>query len=400
MKWHFAVGLVMMVTLLAVPQAHGLKEFPFIPGSGTNPNYKTPDAKGPVAVLFDDDAADLLPIFWNDGDTLPEANREEREVFTGLSSMRVTPLQRYASRIQGWAYRIVKEPKNPGEFRYVRFAWKKVGGNGITIQFYNGSTSSWEQRYTAGVNPQSWPAKSVSKDSPREWTVVTRDLFEDFGEMNISGMAFSPLDGTCGYFDHVCLGRTIEDLDKHLDAALGKVAPKTAPTEKEIKQLVEDLRGGDQAKASAALRALLASAPDVVPVLLKMKQTAPQIDLDEAKKKIAKYTKELEDDSFDVRETATKELLKLGTISQCSEEVQRLANSQQSSPEVLYRANFILKKWGVTGTDLPPETAIKLRSIRILERAKTKEALAELEVLSQEKGTAGEVARTALKRLK
>ena len=51
--------------------------------------------------------------------------------------------------------------------------------------------------------------------APGEWTVVTRDLFKDFGgAFLLHGMALTPMDGTAGYYDHMYLGRTIEDLDK------------------------------------------------------------------------------------------------------------------------------------------------------------------------------------------
>ena len=55
--------------------------------------------------------------------------------------------------------------------------------------------------------------KIVDDKLPDEWTVVTRDLFADFGEFTLNGLAFSPIDGAHAYFDHIYLGHTVDDLD-------------------------------------------------------------------------------------------------------------------------------------------------------------------------------------------
>ena len=49
--------------------------------------------------------------------------------------------------------------------------------------------------------------------------LATIDLFKDFGERTLSGIAFT-IHGGPGYFDHVYLGRGIEDLDR-IDVGLG-----------------------------------------------------------------------------------------------------------------------------------------------------------------------------------
>ena len=38
---------------------------------------------------------------------------------------------------------------------------------------------------------------------PTSFTVVTRDLFADFGEFTFTGIALSPLDGDDALFDHI-----------------------------------------------------------------------------------------------------------------------------------------------------------------------------------------------------
>ena len=43
--------------------------------------------------------------------------------------------------------------------------------------------------------------------------VVTRDLFADFGEFTLTGLALSPLDGQPALYDHLYLGKSAAELD-------------------------------------------------------------------------------------------------------------------------------------------------------------------------------------------
>ena len=76
-------------------------------------------------------------------------------------------------------------------------------------------------RYFAGENLAGfYPALQVSPQVPRNWEVVTRDLYTDFGGVpfTLTGMAFTSMDGFA-LFDHIYLGRTVADLDKVTNAA-------------------------------------------------------------------------------------------------------------------------------------------------------------------------------------
>src|SRR5262249_30636502 len=146
---------------------------------------------------------------------------ELRDFYSGVSSLRVTPFQRFRARIAGWEYPIVEKPQ-AGQYRYLRFAWKRDGGAGIMIQLH--SNGSWNQRYYAGTRSNqtaTWgPMIEVTPKLPGEWTVVTRDLFKDFGAVTLHGIALTPMEGgVAGYFDHIYLGRSIEDLDRASDEA-------------------------------------------------------------------------------------------------------------------------------------------------------------------------------------
>jgi hypothetical protein len=83
-----------------------------------------------------------------------------------------------------WAYKIVEKPKTADEFRYLRFAWRKDGGGSVLIAFAinNGQWSG--KRYVAGPYNLGGSGIKVAELAPTEWTVVTRDLFKDYGELS------------------------------------------------------------------------------------------------------------------------------------------------------------------------------------------------------------------------
>ncbi len=53
----------------------------------------------------------------------------------------------------------------------------------------------------------------VAPALPAAFTVVTRDLFFDFGEFTLTGLGLAPLDGTFALFDHIYLGKTPADFE-------------------------------------------------------------------------------------------------------------------------------------------------------------------------------------------
>jgi len=337
----------------------------------TGVGYTAPKSDGAVVELLDEETGPLFPLLNNDTGGEPgSVIREDRDVFTGVEAARVTPLQRYSSRIPGWGYRIVETPKNPGEFRYLRFAWKKIGGSGIMLQLHD-NAKSWFHRYYAGRNAMGWaPATSVSDQLPGEWEVVTRDLFKEAGAFTLTGIALTPFDGTAGLFDHILLGRTVADLDEATKAALGKVKPTTPLTGKERDAHWADLIGLDAKKAAAALRLFLASSPDQVQFIRDRLGDTPGNDTTAL---IHKFIRELDSDSFDLREQATSELIKLGASVI---DPLREAGMTTTSDEVRFRARIILKRLGGSTTGgLPVSKAARTaRVIRVLERAGTADA--------------------------
>ncbi len=145
-------------------------------------------------VLFDE-ASDLC-LHLNEGDgTL---RLDPQEAYAGHFCLWVSPLQRYNARIPGWDFRIRENPK-PGEFRYLRFAWKSGGAKGIMLELAaDGAWPPAEQpvrRYCAGENTTGWAAVQLSGEAPQEWIVVERDLWQDFGEFTLTGLAPTAMGG-------------------------------------------------------------------------------------------------------------------------------------------------------------------------------------------------------------
>lgn len=159
-------------------------------------------------VLFEDDAAFLSLLTQGDG----KARLEPGDRFSGAASLRITPPQRFADRVPNWQYRIVEKPQ-PGEFRYLRFAWKSPAGQGVMLEL--AADGRWPppdkplRRYCAGKNTTGWAAMETAPEPPREWTVVTCDLWKDFGPFTITGIAPTAM-GSDALFDRIELLRTLD----------------------------------------------------------------------------------------------------------------------------------------------------------------------------------------------
>jgi hypothetical protein len=236
------------------------------------PALAVPGNPPPVVELFEDDARTLLGQLTHGGITGGEMNpasAETDDVFSGTTALRVAVTQRFAPDIKEWDFVITEKPK-AGEYRYLRFAWKKAAPGGpIMLQFHTRKpVRDWIIRYYMGPGPP-WASKVLAPFGPGEWVVVTRDLFKDFGAVTLGGIAFSPLEGGDGLFDHLLLGRTVEDLDRATAAALLRTDPKRPLTAERLKQLWADLGSPDEIAAESAVWALVAGRKEAVPFLLK-----------------------------------------------------------------------------------------------------------------------------------
>ncbi len=65
--------------------------------------------------------------------------------------------------------------------------------------------------YYSGQNTSGWAAVEVSPLAPRQWTVVTRDLWRDFGSFTLTGLAPTALGGEA-LFDRIELLRSLDSV--------------------------------------------------------------------------------------------------------------------------------------------------------------------------------------------
>jgi len=171
----------------------------------------------PLHTLFEDERQFVSLLYEGKG----QATLERLDRYSGTAALRVTADQRYRSQMPGWGLKIAENPVE-GEFRYLRFAWKKSGGDNILLQLNaNGSFGPQRgkggpaYRYEAGPAENSFNAAAikVASELPSTWVVVTRDLFADFGEFRLDGISLTPGPGDYGLFDHIYLARSESDLN-------------------------------------------------------------------------------------------------------------------------------------------------------------------------------------------
>jgi hypothetical protein len=268
-----------------------------------------------VVELFEDDTEGLIPQLTMGGIGGGEAvgiGADKDDVFTGKVSLRVAAMQRFSPDIKAWNYTITEKPKE-GEYRYLRFAWKKTGEGPIMIQFHTRTPNAdWNIRYYMGANGAPWPAKELSRIAPTEWQVVTCDLFKDSGALSIGGVAFTPYQGADGLFDHILLGRTIDDLDKVTAKALFGTKGK-ALTAGQFRGAWEDLASVDPVIAETAKWRFVATHHEGTAFLRKtvtLPNRAAPAPVDETKAK--PLIEGLTHYRHLARESAAEELMQLG----------------------------------------------------------------------------------------
>lgn len=164
-----------------------------------------------VVALLQDDARLATALTEGDGDT----RLVDEGAWSGASALRVDAHMRIARNVPGWGFRIAENPQ-PGEYRYLRFAWRVEKGDTAMLALADqgelGEPADGRLRYVVGPKLAEWGATKVADEAPSEWTVVTRDLYADRGAFLLTGMALLPCGGAM-WLDHCYLGRTLADLD-------------------------------------------------------------------------------------------------------------------------------------------------------------------------------------------
>jgi hypothetical protein len=151
------------------------------------------------------------------------ARLDQKEKFTGTVGLLVTPDDRNNPNLPGWNFPVRGDP-NPGEYRYVRFAWKKHGGKEIGLHLaQNGGFAApllinpketFRYHVGRGVKHDYGVSIQFRDKPPDQWELVTRDLFADFGAFDATGLRLVCGDGEWAAFDHIYFARRPQDLDR------------------------------------------------------------------------------------------------------------------------------------------------------------------------------------------
>ncbi|HUY36926.1 MAG TPA: NPCBM/NEW2 domain-containing protein [Pirellulales bacterium] len=177
------------------------------------------------------------------GDSQAKLVRDDK--FSGTDCVRLTPGERSNASYPGLRLPIRYQPR-PGEYRYLRFAWRKRGGGRICVQLAHDGRFGPDPRpagpdallsapivempegrgsfrYDAGAGPPSLGAALRVDEQPLadHWQVVTRDLYADFGGFELTGISLVVPDGKEALFDHIYLARSLDDfqwIDRELAA--------------------------------------------------------------------------------------------------------------------------------------------------------------------------------------
>ncbi len=134
----------------------------------------------------------------------------------------------------------IRERPAWGEYRFIRFAVRKLGRGQASLALETRDLREEPVRYDIGRGKPSFGgAKRIYNDQPPEhWIVMTRDLFADFGNVDVTGLRLGTLGGEGALFDHVYLARGHHDLDQ-IPAAPSAALTNAAAQIESMKPLIE-----------------------------------------------------------------------------------------------------------------------------------------------------------------
>jgi hypothetical protein len=167
--------------------------------------------------LFEDEPAIVNELAG--GESLARLDRDDKH--SGDASLKLTPGEKFSTLLPQLAAKIRDNPRL-GEYRFLRFAWKKTGAGAVRLHLAAdgqwGSDDPGEPlpalRYSAGRAAQSVKTVELDANAPEQWQVIVRDLFSDFGPLQLTGLKLECAGEGTAAFDGIYLGRRREDLDR------------------------------------------------------------------------------------------------------------------------------------------------------------------------------------------
>ncbi|HEY1784112.1 MAG TPA: PSD1 and planctomycete cytochrome C domain-containing protein, partial [Pirellulales bacterium] len=170
----------------------------------------------PVQVLLEDDPAVVDILGQGDG----QLQLITTDHASGNAAAEVKAPERFNALVPGWEF-FIREQPGRGEYRYLRFAWKKLGGGSAMLEVANAgqwpARESPAGRYVAGIDATGLAATPLG-DEPLQWTIATVDLWAGLGDFTLTGLSLMASGGEAALFDAIVLGPTIESLDAYSPA--------------------------------------------------------------------------------------------------------------------------------------------------------------------------------------
>ncbi len=208
----FSYGLPARIRLLATADALPLEAEPIPAVVRTYRDGSTPPAVSSQVLatpycLFDE-LGTFSPL---EKDEQATASVVTSDHFRGQRAVKITPGGQFRLPLD----QIVRIRKNPaeGEFRYLRFAFRKFGAGRVSLELEQPIVAPRIVRYDAGHGDLCYgPAKTIWQPGlPSEWIGSEHDLFSEWGSFDISALVIGTPDGDYGLFDYVYLARQRND---------------------------------------------------------------------------------------------------------------------------------------------------------------------------------------------
>jgi hypothetical protein len=160
--------------------------------------------------LFEDEAEPQLVAGDDGGGSVATLVKDDR--YSGTHALQVTPGGRFRIELPA-AIRVREQPKL-GEARFVRFVVRTRGNARAAIELEDVQPREKPARYDVGTGPAAFgSAVRVADEAQVEWIVITRDLFADFGNLDVRALIVGCEGGEAALFDHVYLARARADFE-------------------------------------------------------------------------------------------------------------------------------------------------------------------------------------------
>ncbi len=107
----------------------------------------------------------------------------------------------------------IRQTPDVGEFRYLRFAYRKSGGGGVRWRMTTAAAPKGKTFYRAGKGGPNRKGEITlwRLELPDHWIVATRDLFADLGETDLTGLVVEARGGESLWLDHMHFANQLDD---------------------------------------------------------------------------------------------------------------------------------------------------------------------------------------------